>query len=351
MMAMSESATGGPPELSPREARDRWLDKQRVSKREQTISTLYYRLKLFTEWCEREDILRMRDLTGWDLESYEADRRSKAKALTLNKEFGTLRNFLEATADWGLIDHDIAETVTPPDVPRDELSDDTMLEAGEALRLLSAYRADGERGYRGHVLLELAWHTGARIGGLRALDVRDFDADREFVRFVNRPETGTPLKNGPEGERAVALTSTVAEIVAAYVDEYRHDVSDDKGRQPLLPSTQGRPTPGTVRDWMYQTTQPCHYGPCPHEKTPETCSWTGYNQASKCPSSRSPHQVRTGAITWMRDRGVPAEVVAERVNSSVDTIEQHYDKADDVGEMEARRRKYVSNLEFENDEN
>ncbi|PSQ49959.1 hypothetical protein BRD19_02380 [Halobacteriales archaeon SW_7_65_23] len=100
---------------------------------------------------------------------------------------------------------------------------------------------------------------------------------------------------------------------------------------------------------MYQATVPCLHTDCPHGRKRETCEFLedSYNNASKCPSSRSPHQVRTGSITWQRNCGVPADVVSRRVNSSVRVIEEHYDKPDEVEEMEKRRRQYIDRLDID----
>ncbi|WP_336001471.1 tyrosine-type recombinase/integrase [Halorientalis halophila] len=345
------------PDLSPREARDRWLDKLRVQLREQTVSTYKYRLKLFVEWCESEGYESMRDLSGWDIESYEAHRRSaEPKTISLKNEMQTLRRWFEYLASIGVVEDSLADSVIVPDVPQDHQSNDARLDHHEATALLSYYReTPAQYGTRNHVLLELAWHTGARIGGLRSLDVRDvrcheFENERDpayYVEFRNRPEEGTPLKNGPSASRPVALLPEVYAVVDHYLEERRPDKTDDYGRQPLLVSQRGRPSPGTIRDWMYLATLPCNYGPCPHEKEPETCDYTRYSHASKCPSSRSPHKVRTGAITWMRNRGVPVEVVAERVNASVEVIQKHYDVEDPLEEMLNRRASFVSDLSID----
>lgn len=343
-----------PPDLSPREARDRWLDKLRVDRTESTLSTYYYRLKLFCEWAEENSIESVGEINGWDLESYEAHRRSqKPTALTLNKEFGTLQNWLEYLARIEVVDEDLSEKVDPPDVPKGELSSDVKLDQSDAIRLLRYFRTTPEvYGSRAHALLELTWNIGARAGAIAALDLRDRRETAEGVRylhFVNRPETGTRLKKGPDGERPVFLSKEVWNALDRYVEHYRFDIQDEHGRSPLLASEQGRPTPGTIRDWMYLATLPCQHSECPHDKDPKECEWTEYAKASGCPSSRAPHQVRTGSITWQRNRGIPAEVVAERVNSGVDTIEEHYDKEDPVEEMLQRRQPFLGALDIDED--
>ena len=200
--------------------------------------------------------------------------------------------------------------------------------------------------------------TGARQGGLRALDLRDFYADRGFVEFRHRPDEGTPLKNKLRGERPVALPDETLAVLNHYIEEYRYDVHDEYGRQPLLASARGRPGSNTVRGWSYVATLPCIHSVCPHGKERETCRWTTYAHASKCPSSRSPHQIRTGAITYMLNQGWPPEDVAERVNATVKTIEQHYDKSAPEkrrerlrDRMEDRRRSLVSTTYETHDDN
>jgi len=68
------------------------------------------------------------------------------------------------------------------------------------------------------------------------------------------------------------------------------------------------------------------------------------DQSSKCPSSRSPHAVRTGSITFHRNRGFEKADVARRVNASMRTIERHYDKAGRREELETRRRPQLDKL-------
>ncbi|WP_066417009.1 tyrosine-type recombinase/integrase [Halorubrum aethiopicum] len=334
------------PDLTPREAFERWMGRLRASKATSTVTSYHYQLKLFVEWCEEEGIATIGELTGWDIESYETERRNEGvELLSLNKEFRTLRLFLEYCARVELVDDDLPEKVDPPDVPRDAHVDETRLEHGRA-RMLLDYYDEHDYGSREHALLALAWYVGARLGGIRGLDLDDYDSDDAYLQFIHRPSEKTPLKNGRDGERAVGLPRHVCDTLDAYIAEHREEKYDDYGRRPLFTTLNGRMSQNSVRARMYLATQPCLHMECPHGNEREGCDYVDYTHGSKCPSSRSPHQVRTGSITWQLNRGVPIEVVAERVNTSVRVLKRHYDQPTKREELEERRREYVDRLGF-----
>lgn len=338
--------------LAPREALDRYLSSRRPELTEASLSSYYYRLKLFVEWCEGQRIEDVDELDGWLLDSYETARRGvDPRPTTLNNEMKTLRRFISYLERLEIVEEGLSEKVHVPDVPDDEKSDEEMLAPVDALELIRHYRNDPS-GFAGrdHVLIELAWHTGARLGGLRALDVRDFHVDENFVLFEHRPETGTPLKNGRDGERPVGIPPGVSEILRRHLEYKRPDVHDEHGRQPLIASYRGRPGTNAIRVWSYLATQPCIYGPCPHGRDPETCLYRERSHASKCPSSRSPHKIRTGSITWQRNLGFPPEVVSERVNATLDVIEDYYDKETAIDRLEQRRRPFLERMEIDEEE-
>jgi len=332
-----------PSDWNPREAAERYLRRRDADATEKSINGWRYRLKLFADWCDSVGIETVGDLQAYDLDEYYELRSAEIAPVTLEGEMWTLSMFLEFLEDIEAVEEGLADAVRIPDLDPDERSSDSKLATDDALALLQYYRStDDVYGTRAHAFLELAWLTGARQGGLRALDVQDVHLDDQpWLDFRHRPGSGTPLKNKLGGERPVALTDEVADVLRTYLGQYRYDSRDDAGRQPFLASQNGRPTENTLRNWSYLATEPCLHSPCPHGKDRATCEWTEYNHASKCPSSRSPHDIRTGAITWMLNRGWPPEDVAERVNASVQTIENHYDKAD----LDERRRRLRNRME------
>lgn len=345
MSLQQRRADGGKPQTV-RETVERWLDRQRLDKADQTVAGYRGRLKHFVEWCEAEGINALAELGGWEVEAYETHRRSKGLApITLKNELITLRQVFEYAARIGVADAALPEKIELPDVSREEEIDRTILDEDAAAALLATYRDGGRDQYhRPHAFLELAWFTGARLGGLRGLDLDDIHLDAGYVEFHHRPEQATPLKNGVDGERAVGISDDVADALRGYIDGPRPRVTDQYGRQPLFASTHGRIAENTVRTTAYYGTVPCRYRECPHGHEQATCDFFEVTGAVECPSSRSPHQIRSGSITWQLNRGIPADVVAERVNASVAIIEAHYDQADTVTKYEQRRKHHLDKL-------
>ena len=337
-----------PAELKPREAWRRYMDRRRPESTEHSMLTYHYRLKQFVEFCENRNIETVSDFTGWTFENYETARSGDDIApVTLNGEMKDVRLFVKYLERIEAVDDGLSEKVHIPNVDPAEESNDKKLGTEAAQDLLAYYRKY-DHGSRFHALLEVFWNTGARLGAVRGLDVRDYHPDEQYLEFRHRPDDGTPLKKKVDGERPVALSDSVTDALDAYLVSNDHwDTRDDNGREPLFTSRQGRPSRNTVRCWTYEATLPCLHSECPHGHQRETCDYTPRNQASKCPSSRSPHRIRTGSITWQLDSGLPPEVVASRVNASVETIKKHYDKSTPRKRMERRRRRYIDNLDID----
>jgi site-specific recombinase XerD len=350
---MSDSAdpTRPPEDLSPRDAWKRYVDRRRSEATDHSLQTYHYRLKPFVQWCEQQGIESVGELTGWTFEEFETFRSSEGIArITLKGQMQTLKNWVEYLERIEAVEAGLSDRIHVPQPDESEESDDTQLRPDDAIELLSHFRATpAAYGARRHVVLELLWFTGARLGGLRTLDLRDYHADERFLDFVHRPKTDTPLKNGLDGQRPVGIPADVCDVVDAYVSSHRWQKQDENGRQPLITTRVGRITGATIRSDCYMATFPCHHSACPHGMDPETCSYKQRNHSSKCPSSRSPHQLRTGSIRWQLDIGIPPSVVAERVNASLKVIKKHYDKATPRERMESRRRRFVDQMDLSTD--
>ncbi|UTF55490.1 tyrosine-type recombinase/integrase [Natronosalvus rutilus] len=337
-------------DLSPRDARDRFLSRRKQENTEKTVRSYRNRLTRFVEWTEEEGIESMSDLSGWDLDEYRAAREATGVApATLRGQLTAVKQLLDYCASVDVVDDDLPDKVNVPTLSRQEESSDTKLEVADAKALLSFYRQSTDWfGRPKHAFLEVAWHVGARMSGIRALDLQDFDPDRQTLEFRHRPPT--LLKNKEEGERVVGISKPVVRALRTYIAREHFDKRDDEGRQPLFCCRQGRPSDTTFRAWSYLATQPCHVEQCPHGNRRETCDYTRRNHGSKCPSSRSPHAIRTGSITWQLLHGLDIETVAKRVNARPETIRRHYYKAAEREEFEQLRAEITLNLDIEDND-
>lgn len=95
------------------------------------------------------------------------------------------------------------------------------------------------------------------MGAAQPLDVQDFDRERQSLELVHRPDEGTTLKNGTDGERTIALSEDVAGIVADYADHKRKDRIDNYGRKPLFTTKKGRISKTAIQQVTYKLTRPC----------------------------------------------------------------------------------------------
>ncbi|WP_135828943.1 tyrosine-type recombinase/integrase [Halorussus halobius] len=330
--------------ITPDAALDYYLDERRYDLADSTYRTHKTRIQSFVDWLEEQDIHNMNEVDLRTIHSYRVYKREDngeedtCNGTTMQGQVSTLRKFLERCVDLKAVPEELPERVRLPTVRGEDQSDDRKLDAGRAkaiLDFLREYRYASQE----HVALLLMWRTSARRGGIRALDLEDYDAEDRAVCFRHRPGEGTPLKNEGTGERDVSLQPHVATVVEDYISgPNRYDVTDEFGRKPLITTKQGRPSLSTVQNWIYRVTRPCEIGEtCPHGEDPETCEAADYDRASKCPSSLSPHPVRTGSITAHRDAGTPRQVVSDRGDVSERILEKHYDKASKRQRMRRRR--------------
>ena len=164
-----------------------------------------------------------------------------------------------------------------------------------------------------HYYLQWLWHAGLRLGGAHALDLKDVHLDDLYLEIRRRPDDGTTLKNGEDGERLVNISQKTALIIEDYIENSRRDTEDDYGRRPLITSRYGRRSKTNLRDNIYKLSRPCVY-------------------ANECP-----HAFRRGSITFYLREDTPKHLVSDRRVVNQDTLDKHYDTRSDEERMRQRR--------------
>lgn len=368
------------PELvstKPGEAFELWMDQQGESA-ERTRAAYRYRIEPFLRFLAEERVVDLNDLTTRHVKEFESRRRGgDRERQTLNNQFGTLRQFLSYCADLDAVTEDVAGSVNVPELRKgDRVNTEKLVteRASTILEKLDRYRFAS----LDHVILLLFWRTTMRIGTLHGLDLEDFYVDEDgydrlktklldrgllpdvvdeilddvelpIVFPQHRPETGTPLKKKLAGERVINIKGWVADTVQEYIRVNRPDLRDEHGRRPLLATEKGggRLSGSSIRRRVYLLTHPCEFGdPCPYGEDPDTCEAREHGHEAKCPGARSPHKIRTGSITWHRDRGWSVRDVAERAATSEELVRGVYDQPEQLIRG-AVRRQHLDKLDEE----
>lgn len=324
--------------ITPEEAVNLYMHHRKPELSKKSMQNHRYRLNSFVEWCQDVGLENLNGLTGRDVHRFRTWRiEQDIEPITLRSQLATLRVFLEFCATIDAVEDGMRERVMLPEVDSENESKDEKLEeshAGELLEYLNRF----EYASRKHVVIGVLWHTGIRLGSLRAFDLGDFNPEERYLELRHRPETQTPLKNGAAAERYIAVGERYCKIIQDYIDVHRYDVTDDYGRRPLITSCHGRLSATSIRKLVYKATRPCLHGACPHDRDPANCEAMSHDKASTCPSSRSPHGIRRGSITKHLRDGTPEEIVSDRMNVSSDVLDKHYDRRTEHEKMELRRQ-------------
>jgi site-specific recombinase XerD len=331
--------------VSPDEAVQLYVQDRKPELSQSTVYEHRTRLRRFTEWASDDpDVEMMADMTRQKAYQYKAHRTDEVAPSTLENEMRTFRLFLRFCENFGCSPNGVAASLRIPTAPKSKRSRDIQLEPDNAAEILEYFERFEYCSFR-HVMFSLMWNLGARISGIRALDLDDFhetSPDGPFVNFVHRPETGTPLKNGWKSERKPAIRDEMKELLLDYIEARRHDVTDDHGREPLLTTKQGRPVKTTIQRNIYGVTRPCFYtDECPLDREISECdAANSYNAASKCPDSRSPHTLRRGRATENANDGMPEEMICDRMDMSPDVFREHY-RQQTEDDKRALQRKFL----------
>jgi len=332
--------------------------------------------KLFREWMDDQGCVYLTDLTprfagrhdDWIVAHDTYEKKKISRCMHLSR----IKTVVRHAQSRGWIDSS--------DVPDDEMWDEAKpdYENYDSVRKDPLRPERGGRitnwvrsnyfGGRPHVLWLLLFRYGFRVSAARALDRDslvlsepdnwpDEQSFRPHLRLEDRPELGgeddkgLTLKNKRE-----ELASRLVPLQPEHVDVFRHyvengsphgaidsrkeyDEPDEYGLHGLLTGEHNaRLTGRTIGDRTHWLTCPttyeaeCQYDGCREYRDEHGRNPYPSNRRKHCNETRSPHQVRHGAITSLLDDHSHA-TVARIVGTSPDTLRDVYDRAGEYRRM------------------
>lgn len=334
-------------DIHPRAARRMFFKAKKGTVRDSTYRCYKHPTEQFIDYLETNGIDSMRDVDGFLIETWKNELKDRVKLVTVRNYVTRIRVFIKWCEASNVVESGLYDAIIVPDVPEEQARSTEVVTAEQSERI-STRLMTYEYGTRKHAMWELQWHVGCRVGGLVSLDLTDFspgDAAGPVLRFRNRAESDTTLKNGRKSERDVSLSDDVAGVLEDYIKMHRRDVRDDHERRPLFTTRNGRVHRNRWYKHVVGLTRPCkHSDRCPEGRQIATCDAAEYKKNSHdCPFTVGTHAIRRGSITNHLNRGWPMEKVSERCDVTIEVLEKHYD-ARTLEDKRSNRRKYLDLL-------
>lgn len=167
------------PELSISEAIELYIRRKRPDWNGGTERTYRRNLELFVEYAAENELDELDTLSRWDVGGFtDWLLEQDYAAATVASRQKTVRTWLKYLESQGLVEHGLHTAIETLRLDDEEETSDQQLAPEDAQELLAFYRDSAEwRGTRRHAILEVLWHVGCRMAGLRALDLGDYDAE------------------------------------------------------------------------------------------------------------------------------------------------------------------------------
>ncbi|MBY6367356.1 tyrosine recombinase XerC [Rhodococcoides corynebacterioides] len=146
-----------------------------------------------------DDVLTRRALRAW-----LADVSRRSARTTVARRVSSIRTFTAWLADAELTAADAGSSLVAPAAHRTLPG---VLRAGEASDALAAAALGAEQhdplALRDHLIVELLYATGIRVGELCGLDVDDVDRDRRVIRVLGKGDRERVVPFGLPADRAL----------------------------------------------------------------------------------------------------------------------------------------------------
>lgn len=236
---------------------DLYLEDKAIDCRDSTVQNHHSSMKHFLEWGDEENLENLNELSGRDIQQHHLwiNDGNELSTLTINNILSAFRVFLKWAGSVEAVPENLYSKLMIPRVRRSEQRNEEIFDAERAKELpehLAKYRYASLE----HTALAFLWETGMRVGAAHSVDLANLDFDNECVELVHRPNQETTLKNGNSGERLIALSSDLTELLANHVETNRNEVIGEQDLKPLFTTRQGRICRTSMRRLINRITAP-----------------------------------------------------------------------------------------------
>ncbi len=267
-----------------------------------------YRIDLedFLRWCRRldKDPLTV-DHRGFRHYLAELDAAQYARR-TVNRRLSTLRTFFGWLVQSGRLPQDPTAVVVSPHQPA---SLPHRIRPEDLDRLLTISDQSTIEGLRNQAILELMYASGARVGEVAGLHVRDVDFPGRQVRLLGKGSK----------QRIVPLHPLALETIIQYLSRSRPHLSkSDKEETALFLSSRGNPMSADALRKVFK----------------ECCARAGID------ASYSPHDMRHTFATDLVENGADLRSVQELLGHASLSTTQIYTHLSIAHLKDVHRRTY-----------
>lgn len=154
-------------------------------------------------------------------------REKGYKASTIARKVAAAKSFITFLQERGVIGRDLTPVLTSPKVRKPVPK---PLSASDIRNLLAEpAKLSTPEAKRDRAMLELLYATGLRVSELMALNVKDVNLKRNFVKCISRGST----------VRIIPIDDRVAQIVKEYRDSARLQLTNDEKETALFVNRRG----------------------------------------------------------------------------------------------------------------
>lgn len=168
-----------------------------------TIVSYEYKLKLFDEYLNGENVSRLNDITADNIRGFLLLQSNRISKLSVRHYFSVLRIFFNFLEFDGLLAPNPIKKVKAPKVPKRELRTFTN---NETMLILNYFDKSEFIGFRNYTIMSMLFSTGLRVSELCKLQCFDILFEADLINIIGKGDK----------ERHVPISPVLKKLLLRY---------------------------------------------------------------------------------------------------------------------------------------